>query len=272
MKIGSVGGIGVYIHWTFWLLVMAYMLSAVANSGIAAGLYGMAFILSIFACVVAHEFGHAWSASWYGIRTQDITLLPIGGVARLQRMPEKPVQEIVIALAGPAVNVIIAALLFVLILYGVLIGQAAPALGVELDFVEQLFWANVVLVLFNLLPAFPMDGGRVLRGVLGMWTSHIRATEIAARVGRWMALLFAITAIFVGPLTLLLVAGFIFLAGTAELMSARVREVARTEAQRQRGQTGWATHLWPHEGTTYSSERGPNDDIIIDAVEVRQIK
>lgn len=288
MKIGSVAGIGVYIHWTFWLLIAVYMMSAFSNQGWEAALYAGAFILSIFGCVVAHEFGHAGAAAYYGIPTADITLLPIGGVARLKRIPEKPIQEFVIALAGPAVNVVIAAVLFVLVVAGIVVSGAAPGLGSEnlateslgrsMQFMDQMIAANVFLVLFNLLPAFPMDGGRVLRSLLAMRMSHLRATQIAARVGRWMALLFVVLAVTTGPWTLLLIAGFVFLAGTAELMSVRVREIAK--AQSQSGENGpfqsgafggsgypggrggnWSAQVWPSDHWA-GRERYDEGDVI----------
>ena len=146
MKVGTFGGIGVYIHWSFWLLIGVYLVSATSSAGLAAGLYAVAFVMSIFVCVVLHEFGHAAAAARFGIPTADITLLPIGGIARLARMPEKPIQELIIALAGPAVNVVIAVVLLVPIMFGVSIGGSAPAVGAGLDFLTQLLFANVILV------------------------------------------------------------------------------------------------------------------------------
>ena len=167
--------------------------SAIAHyqqGGAPAAVEGIVFILALFACVVAHEFGHALAARRYGIRTPDITLLPIGGLARLERMPEKPGQEIVVALAGPAVNVVIA-LVLILVMNARFDMQALqrldnPALG----FMVRLASVNIFLVLFNLIPAFPMDGGRVLRALLALWYSRTQATNIAARIGQALAFVF----------------------------------------------------------------------------------
>jgi Zn-dependent protease len=276
MKIGTVGGIGVYIHWTFWLLIAAYLITSTASNGLAAGIYAVAFVMSIFACVVLHEFGHAGAAAAFGIPTADITLLPIGGVARLSRLPEKPYQELLIALAGPAVNVVIAFLLLPLVLFGVMVGGSAPAIGTGMDFLAQLLAANIILVLFNLLPAFPMDGGRVLRSLIAMRTGHLRATEIAAQVGRWMAMLFGLVGILYGQFGLVLVAVFVFLAGTAELFGARMRAATDSTGGMPRP-PGWQGQVWPAQGTTYTwssrpqaGSHGQADDVI-DAVAVREL-
>ncbi|MCA9133824.1 MAG: hypothetical protein KDA45_11745, partial [Planctomycetales bacterium] len=154
MKVGTFGGIGVYIHWTFWLLIAIYLISVTATSGLGAGLLAVAFVMCVFGCVVLHEFGHAGAAAAFGIPTADITLLPIGGVARLTRLPDKPYQELIVALAGPAVNVVIAGLLLPLVWFGVELGGSAPAVGAGMDFLTQLLAANIVLVVFNMLPAF----------------------------------------------------------------------------------------------------------------------
>ncbi len=275
MKIGSVGGIGVYIHWTFWVLILFYLISTSLSLGIWAGLYAVTFIAGVFACVVAHEFGHAGAAAMYGIRTADITLLPIGGVARLTRLPEKPIQELVIALAGPAVNVVIAGVLFALVVFGLIIDVSAPALGLEMTLLEQLLFANVFLAAFNLLPAFPMDGGRVLRSLLALRLSYVKATQIAARVGRWMALFFVLMAIYTGHLMLLLIAGFIFLAGTAELMGVRMREVAKQGSQGRSPFATWQTQAWPSPGAygdPPSAKAVDGGDLIIEADDFRRIR
>ncbi|QDV23680.1 site-2 protease family protein [Aureliella helgolandensis] len=279
MKIGTAGGIGVYIHWSFWMLIAFYLINETRHGGFAAGLFAVAFVLSIFACVVAHEFGHAGAAALFGIRTRDITLLPIGGVARLERMPEKPMQELVIAVAGPAVNVVIAGLLLVAILVRAETVDPAHLETMQFSYMEGLFAANVFLVLFNMLPVFPMDGGRVLRSILAMWTTHLRATEIAARIGRWMALALAIYAIYTLQFTLLLLAGFVFVAGTAELMAARVRAMG---AAAQGGAPNPFGKMWPNQqaegswsysgGQVQRSSQGQNDPGVIDAVSVREVR
>ncbi len=290
MKIGSVGGIGVYIHWTFWLLIAVYLVSATAQAGLAAGLMAVLFVLSIFGCVLLHEFGHAGAAAAFGIPTHDITLLPFGGVARLARMPSKPYQELIIALAGPAVNVVLAVGLLCLLAVGVVIGDRVPLLA-GTDLLSQLLVVNIVLVLFNLLPAFPMDGGRVLRSLIAMRTSHLRATEIAARIGRWMAFGFGVYGLLQSNFGLLLVAGFVYFAGTMELLAVRAQAAAQGHPQGQTTGTWRAT--WPPQGqatwsayttqgpqpanpfTTQHAERPaarpPGSVDVVDAVQVRHL-
>jgi Zn-dependent protease len=266
-KLGTIRGIGVHIHWTFWLLMLFYTLTSAAAGGWGAGLLTAALVAALFACVVAHEFGHAFAAAAFGIRTYDITLLPIGGVARLERIPEKPLHELIIAVAGPAVNVVIALLLLAPLSLLQLAGsENNPWMLVTGGFVKDVIAANVVLVLFNLLPAFPMDGGRVLRSLIAMRTSHLRATEIAARVGRWMALLFVIVGFFGQP-GLFLVGIFVFLSGTGELMEARRRAMVQSGS---RFQWGWSS-LDPRSASPHSPSGNLQGDII-DAIEVREIK
>jgi Zn-dependent protease len=216
IKLGRFAGIDVNIHLTFLLLLGFIGLSAYWNTGTLAGaIEGVAYILALFACVVLHEYGHALTARRYNIPTRDITLYPIGGVARLERMPEKPIQELWVALAGPAVNVVIAAVLFV---YLSVTGQLTSVLQLDLvegPFLERLMHVNVSLVLFNLLPAFPMDGGRVLRALLAMRMDYTRATQIAATLGQGMALLFGFFGLFSNPL-LLFVAFFVWMAASQE--------------------------------------------------------
>ena len=194
LKIARIAGINVYLHWTF-LILLAWIFIANLNAGQRASeaLTGVVFVLALFACVVLHEFGHALTARRFGIQTQRITLLPIGGLAMLEKMPEKPKQELIVALAGPAVNVVIALLLFA---YLKLSGQALPTSQLEDPsqislgkyFIPNLLFVNVLLFAFNLIPAFPMDGGRVLRALLSMRYSRATATNIAAKIGQFLAI------------------------------------------------------------------------------------
>jgi len=222
-KIGEFAGIGLFVHATFPLLLAIVALPALIYDGdVAQALSSIAFILVLFVCVVLHEYGHALAARRYGIKTQDITLLPIGGVARLERMPEKPWQEFIVAAAGPMVNVAIAAVLFVVIL---LAGAAMPSLGLGLgneSFLEQLLTINIVLVLFNLIPAFPMDGGRILRAFLAARMDYAKATHYAALLGQGIAVLFAVGGVFVNPL-LIVTAIFIFTGAQGERQMAHQR-------------------------------------------------
>ncbi len=222
-KIAEFRGIGVYVHATFLLLIgfigISHWLQGISLSATVAG---VGFILALFACVVAHEFGHALCAQKYGIRTRDITLLPIGGVARLERMPEQPLQELWVALAGPAVNVVIAAALF---FWLQLTGAWEPfvSLGVASgSFLERLMIVNLFLVAFNLLPAFPMDGGRVLRALLATRLEYTRATQIAAVIGQGMAFLFGFIGLFSNPF-LLFIAFFVWIGAAQEASMVQMK-------------------------------------------------
>jgi len=224
--IARIFGSEIRIHITFFLLLLWIGVAHYQVGGMAAAVQGIIFILALFACVVAHEFGHALMARRYGIRTPDITLLPIGGLARLERMPEKPGQEIAVALAGPAVNVVIAAVL-ILFLGANIDGEALQALeNPAVSFLARLASVNVFLVVFNLIPAFPMDGGRVLRAVLAMRYSRVHATQIAARIGQGLAFFFGFLGLMGNPI-LIFIAIFVYLAATAEAQQTGLQDVAR---------------------------------------------
>lgn len=223
-RIGRLAGIELRVHATFFILLAWLALAYYRQGGsAAAAIGGVVFILALFASVVLHEFGHALMARRFGVPTKDITLLPIGGVARLEYIPDKPKQELAIALAGPAVTLAIALILAaILMLSGVSLTTtsraAERAAGVPLggtSLLVQLVWVNVSLLLFNLLPAFPMDGGRVLRAALALRGDYAQATANAARVGRVFALIFGIVGLMYNPL-LVLIAIFVWLGAAAE--------------------------------------------------------
>ncbi|QEF98294.1 Putative zinc metalloprotease Rip3 [Stieleria maiorica] len=221
--LGQLAGIDVRIHWTFLLLpIWIYYSSLAAGSGAVAATVAVLLVFAIFGCVVLHELGHSLTARRFGIETHDITLLPIGGVASLQRIPRSPWQELAIAVAGPAVNVVIAMVLFALL--PILAATALLPVG-AIAFLSKLAWVNVALVVFNMLPAFPMDGGRVLRSVLALGLPYRSATRAAAGVGQVIAILFALFGLFSGNLMLVILAGFVFLAGRGEAMMVE-REAA----------------------------------------------
>jgi Zn-dependent protease/CBS domain-containing protein len=222
-KIGRAAGIDVYVHATFFLLVAFVAITYwMEQRSLIAMLEGVLFLLALFACVLLHEFGHALAARRFDIPTKDITLLPIGGLARLERMPEKPFQELWVALAGPAVNVVIAAVLFMGLLVS---GTLAPVSQLSVsqgNFVERLLMVNVTLVLFNLIPAFPMDGGRVVRALLASRLEYTRATQIAATLGQGIALLFGLAGLFGNP-SLLFIALFVWIGAAQEASMVQVK-------------------------------------------------
>jgi Zn-dependent protease/predicted transcriptional regulator len=212
LRVARILGIDIYVHVTFWLLVGWIVLSDVlAGSGYRAALDGILMMCILFVIVVLHELGHAMAARRFGIRTERITLLPIGGVASMERIPDDPVQELVVAIAGPAVNIALA----IIVLAPLLIQSRLSDLGDFGKLLPALFWINVFLAVFNMLPAFPMDGGRVLRAFLSLHLDRVRATQIAAALGKAFAVLFAIVGLFVNPF-LILIGLFVWLGASAE--------------------------------------------------------
>lgn len=219
-KLGEVKGIPINVHVTFLVLLGWVMMSYLgAGAGLAGALTGGIFFLSVFAIVILHELGHAMAARAFGIPTRDITLWPIGGVARLERMPEEPRQELIVALAGPAVNIVLAlALGAVALLAGVISpGVVMPPL------LRHLIMVNVGLAAFNLLPAFPMDGGRVLRALMAMKGGYLEATRRAAKVGKGMALLFGLAGLLQSMPMLILIAFFVWGAGSREAAAVEMK-------------------------------------------------
>ncbi len=223
LPIFRVAGIQLRIHVTFLLLIGWLAFGYYSQGGSAVAASRVIFILLLFLCVVLHEFGHAFAAKAFGINTPDITLLPIGGVARLERMPEDPKQELIIAVAGPMVNVVIALGLFVA-------GGGRASLDSSTveggALIPQLMTINIVLVLFNLLPAFPMDGGRVLRALLATRLSYARATQIAALVGQGFAFAFGFAGLLWNPF-LIFIALFVYIGASQEAALAQMRDVSR---------------------------------------------
>jgi Zn-dependent protease/CBS domain-containing protein len=225
IKIARIAGTEVRIHITFLLFLAWIGFSYYQMGGAAAAIPGVLFVLALFGCVLLHEFGHALAARAFGIPTPDITLLPIGGVARLQRMPDKPWQELIVAIAGPLVNVVIALVLLPFL------GRPAGLENIEqmehpgVGMLPKLVSVNIMLVLFNLIPAFPMDGGRVLRSLLAMSLPYARATQIAAWIGQALAFVFGFIGLFSNPL-LIFIAFFIFLGAQQEAAMAQMKDLS----------------------------------------------
>jgi Zn-dependent protease/CBS domain-containing protein len=231
--------IEVRIHWSFFLILVwgAFIYGNGPAGPVVGAIYGFLVILLLFVCVTLHEFGHALVAQRFGVNVPHITLLPIGGVASLERMPDQPLHEFLIAIAGPLVNFAIALLLFPLLLLTgnvpswdlgaattILSGSQSPTMASLLLF---LFYTNIALAIFNLLPAFPMDGGRVLRAILALGMSYVAATRIAVFVGRIMAVLFALWGIASRDIFFLLIAFFVYVGGGSEREAVESKAVLR---------------------------------------------
>ena len=232
--------IDVKVHWSFLLALVygAFIYQGTSATPIVGALYGVLVILLLFVCVTLHEFGHALVAQYFKVKVSNITLLPIGGVANLERMPDKPMQELLITVAGPLVNFAIALLLLpvTLIMMTAKFGSFPSDMSVFWSGMQQpgltnlfsyLLLANIALGIFNLLPAFPMDGGRVLRALLAMTMTYLRATQIAVFVGRLFAGLLAIWGLMSGNIWMLLIAFFVYVGGGAEREAVESKAVLR---------------------------------------------
>ena len=213
--LATFSGIKVSVHWTFYLLMGWLLLSGLLSGGIISAAMNGIFLAASFLCVVMHEYGHAFAARIFGIPTHGITLYPIGGVAELDRIPRNPFQEIVIALAGPAVNVVFAVLLLP-VAWVVSSITLTPTGMMMATVVERLLMVNIALVLFNLIPAFPMDGGRVFRASCALVVDYLTATRLAVRTGQAVALGLAVLGLFYNPM-LLFLAAFVAFAAETEL-------------------------------------------------------
>jgi Zn-dependent protease len=260
-KIGKAFGIEVYIHWSV-VLLLAGVLFLGRLYGDESVILSLAAMVFLYGCVLLHEFGHALTGIYYGIKTRDITLYPIGGVARMERMSEKPIEEFCIAVAGPAVNVLIAGALLGISVATGYFSIISRALGVmlmsmfrrgdaemvlrqlspEMQLWIYVIFLNIMLVVFNMIPAFPMDGGRVLRALLSGVIGHRPATEAAATIGMVLSAAMVLSGLKVvslplpgnGSPMLLLVGMFVFFAGQQELYMVRYRDAQRQAA----GMTG----------------------------------
>ncbi|WP_420644749.1 site-2 protease family protein [Candidatus Leptofilum sp.] len=232
LKLFSVRGIDIRVHLTFPLILLwaAFQFGVLGGGGLAGALFGVTVISLLFVLVTLHELGHSFAALHYGVPVERIVLLPIGGVAQLSHMPDKPKQELVIALAGPAVNVALAIVMGgIALLFGLPLSNPLTS-GVSLTFgaiFSYIFFYNVVLAVFNMIPAFPMDGGRVLRSAMAMWLDYGRSTQIAAGIGRTLAVLFGIYGLLNGQFFSVLIAIFIYSGATQEARMVQFRQKLR---------------------------------------------
>jgi Zn-dependent protease/CBS domain-containing protein len=246
VRIGSIAGTAIRIHFTFLLFLAWIFIANYASGGAEAAWSGLVFIVLVFACVTAHEFGHIFTARAFGVPTPDVTLLPIGGVARLARIPEKPSEELLVAIAGPLVNVAIAIVLVVVAGADMSQRHLAAIESSQVSMLDRLASVNLFLALFNMIPAFPMDGGRVLRALLALRLGHVRATEIAARVGQLAAFALGFIGLFHNPL-LIFIAIFVYLAAASESQLVTIRAMSRDVPVNAAMMTQFAT-LTPDEG------------------------
>jgi Zn-dependent protease/CBS domain-containing protein len=225
LNIGTIAGTAVRVHITFLLFLVWIFAADYASGGPDEAWTGFLFMVALFACVLAHEFGHIFTARAFGVATPDVTLLPIGGVARLERIPEEPRQEFLIAIAGPAVNVAIALVLWAFAGAHIDASQLATVDDAHISMIDRLAAVNLFLAVFNMIPAFPMDGGRVLRALLATRMGHTRATEIAAAVGQAAAFLLGFAGLFFNPL-LIFIAVFVDLAASSEAHMVALRDMS----------------------------------------------
>jgi stage IV sporulation protein FB len=226
VNIGRIAGTAIRIHITFLLFLVWIWAASYFSGGAEAAWSGLLFMVLLFACVLAHEFGHIFTARAFGVATPDVTLLPIGGVARLERIPEEPREEFLIAIAGPLVNVAIALALIVFAGADLHAQHLVEVESTRIPLVDRLAEVNLFLAVFNMIPAFPMDGGRVLRALLAIRLGHTRATQIAATIGQWFAFALGFVGLFWNPI-LIFIAIFVYLAASSEAHVAALRAMSR---------------------------------------------
>jgi stage IV sporulation protein FB len=226
LNIGMIAGTAVRVHVTFLLFLGWIFAASWIVGGPESAWQGLAFLVLLFACVLAHEFGHIFTARAFSVSTPDVTLLPIGGVARLERIPEEPYEEFLIAIAGPLVNVAIAIALIVIAGANVSMGDLYAVESPTAAMVDRLAAVNLFLAVFNMIPAFPMDGGRVLRALLASRMGYVRATEIAAFIGQGVAFALGFIGLLSNPM-LIFIAIFVYLAASSEAHMVAIRAMAR---------------------------------------------
>src|SRR3989442_13556779 len=226
LNIGTIAGTAVRVHVTSLLFLGWISAASWVGGGPQAAWQSLAFLVLLFACVVAHEFGHIFTARAFGVSTPDVTLLPIGGVARLERIPEEPYEEFLVAIAGPLVNVAIAAALIVLAGARLSTADLYAMESAHVSLVDRLAAVNLFLAVFNMIPAFPMDGGRVLRALLATRMGYVRATQVAASIGQGVAFALGFIGLFYNPM-LIFIAIFVYLAAAGEAHVVAMRAMSR---------------------------------------------
>ena len=223
-KVARIAGIDVFIHSTFFILIAWIGFSYwITERSIVAVVNGVIFILLLFLIVLMHEFGHALAAKRFGIATRDITLLPIGGLSRLERMPKEPKRELWVALSGPLVNLVLAVIFFVWLYFTGGLNGLTNTTVTEGTLLQRVAFANMILLLFNIIPAFPMDGGRVLRAFLATRMEYTQATHTAASIGQGFALIFGLIGLLFNPF-LIFIAFFVWIGASQESSSVQVKE------------------------------------------------
>ena len=226
LSIGKVAGTVVRVHLTFLLFLTWIFAASYASGGAATAWDSLTFMVLLFLCVLLHEFGHIFTARAFGVATPYVTLLPIGGVAQLERIPEEPWEEFLIAIAGPLVNVVIAGVLVYIFGADIQPSAATAVDNTGIPLVDRLAAVNLFLALFNMIPAFPMDGGRVLRALLASRFGYVRATEIAASIGQFVAFALGFIGLMFNPI-LIFIAIFVYLAASSEAHMVALRAASR---------------------------------------------
>lgn len=235
LKLARIAAIDVYLHWTFFLAPIYLIYHWHWGQGVPWGqvMILLGLLVAVFTCVLMHEYGHALMARVFGVQTKDIIITPIGGLARLERMPRQPFQELMVTLAGPAVNLVLATLLGTYVLIAG--GSWFPDPGFQglQQIPVILMWMNVILFLFNLIPAFPMDGGRILRSSLAFFLPHDKATVVAGLLGQVCALAFVVYGLFSRQYSFAIIGVFVFFAARHEM------RISRMVSERERQRTMW---------------------------------
>ncbi len=230
IKLSSLGGITIKMHWTF-LILLAWVIAANSVQGLTWDkiLWSFIFIVLVFLSVLLHELGHLWAAKRFNILTKEITLLPIGGISYYENFPKSPKEELLISLVGPVINLGIAGMLLPFIQSHAPIWEVTRHFDIihEDDFLYKLHLVNLGLFAVNLLPAFPLDGGRILRSILGLRMNYFKATSIVVIIGKVLAAAFLVTAIIYFNLVLLLLSLLIFVAVRSEEYVLHLRSLIK---------------------------------------------